>query len=138
MSTLLSKTAKYGIRAVLYIYSNKSKHIKIIDIAKGLGVPYHFLAKVIQKLVKAKILHSKRGKKGGLILKRSPEKIKLLDIVLALDGEKIFKNCVLGLPNCSDENPCSVHHYWRNIREEIRQMLSEKSIKELLDRKVKI
>lgn len=138
MSVLLSKTAEYGIRAVLYIGLNKSKRVRAVDIAKDLKVPYHFLAKVIQKLVKAGILHSKRGKKGGLILKKSPEKIKLLDVVIALDGEDIFKNCVLGLPDCWDKNPCPVHNYWKDIREQIKQMLSERSVKELLDEKVKI
>ncbi len=138
MSVLLSKTAEYGIRAVLYIGLNQSKRVRAIDIAKDLKVPYHFLAKVIQKLVKAGILHSKRGKKGGLTLKKSPEKIKLLDVVIALDGEEIFKNCVLGLPNCSDKNPCSVHDYWKSIRDQIRQMLSERSVRELLDGKIKI
>ncbi len=138
MSVLLSKTAEYGIRAVLYISLNQPKLIRAVDIAKDLKVPYHFLAKVIQKLVKAGILRSKRGKKGGLTLKKSPEKIKLIDVVIALDGEEIFKNCVLGLPNCSDKNPCSVHDYWKNIREQIRQMLSERSIQELLNGAVKI
>jgi Rrf2 family protein len=138
MSALLSKTAEYGIRAVLYISLNQPKLIRAVDIAKDLKVPYHFLAKVIQKLVKAGILRSKRGKKGGLTLKKSPEKIKLIDIVIALNGDEIFKNCVLGLPKCSDKNPCSVHNYWKNIRDQIKQMLSEQSIKELLNGEFKI
>lgn len=144
MSGLLSKTAEYGMRAVLYIALNQSgnkkdkKRISTKDIAKDLKVPYHFLAKVIQKLVKAGIIHSKRGKNGGFFLKKSPEKVKLIDVVLALEGKELFTDCVLGLPNCSDKNPCPVHDYWKVIREEIRQMLSNKTVKELLNGEFKI
>ncbi|MEN3038137.1 MAG: Rrf2 family transcriptional regulator [Candidatus Kryptonium sp.] len=144
MSGLLSKTAEYGMRAVLYIALNQSnnkkykKRISTKDIAKNLKVPYHFLAKVIQKLVKAGIIHSKRSKNGGFFLKKSPEKVKLLDVVLALEGKELFTDCVLGLPNCSDKNPCPVHDYWKVIREEIKQMLSDKTVKELLNGEFKI
>ena len=144
MATLLSKTAEYGLRAVLYIALNQTdgksikKWIDAEEIARDLKIPQHFLAKVIQKLVKAGIIYSKRGKSGGFRLRKSPEKLKLLDIVFALDGGKLLKDCVLGLPNCSDKSPCPVHNYWRNIREEIKQMFSEKTVKELLNEDLKI
>ncbi|MCS7229792.1 MAG: Rrf2 family transcriptional regulator [Candidatus Kryptonium sp.] len=97
MSGLLSKTAEYGMRAVLYIALNQSdnkkdkKRISTKDIAKDLKVPYHFLAKVIQKLVKAGIIHSKRGKNGGFFLKKSPEKVKLIDVGLLLKGKNFLQ-----------------------------------------------
>ncbi len=138
MSVLLSKTAEYGVRAVLYIGLNQSKRVTTKNMAKDLKVPFHFLAKVIQKLVKSGIVHSKRGKNGGFVLKKPPEKIKLIDIVIALDGEELFKNCVLGLPDCSDKKPCPVHNYWKGIREEIKQMLSQKTVAELLTGEFKI
>ncbi len=138
MSVLLSKTAEYGVRAVLYIGLNQSKRVTTKNMAKDLKVPFHFLAKVIQKLVKSGIIHSKRGKNGGFVLKKSPEKIKLIDIVIALDGDELLKNCVLGLPNCSDKKPCPVHEYWKGIREEIKQMLSQKTVAELLTGEFKI
>ena len=138
MSSLLSKTAEYGIRAVLYIALNSSKYITTKEIAKELKIPQHFLAKVVQKLVKSKIIYSRRGKNGGLVLKKSPDKVKIIDIVLALEGDDLFKRCVLGLPNCSDKNPCPVHQNWSIIREQIKQMLSGRTLKELLNDEVKI
>ncbi|MFN3135361.1 MAG: RrF2 family transcriptional regulator [Candidatus Kryptonium sp.] len=144
MSTLLNKTTEYGLRAVLYIALNQSEKrdakrwIDTEEIARDLKIPHHFLAKVIQKLVKAGIIYSKRGKNGGFRLKKSPEKMKLLEIVFALEGENFLKDCVFGLPNCSDKNPCPVHSYWRGIREEIKRMFSEKTLKELLKGDLKI
>ncbi len=144
MSALLSKTAEYGIRAVLYIALKQfkkggaKKWVDTEEIARDLKIPQHFLAKVIQKLVKAGIIYSKRGKNGGFRLKKSPEKMKLLDVVFALEGKKFLSGCVLGLPNCSNKNPCPVHHYWQNIRDEINRMFSEKTVKELLDGNLKI
>jgi len=135
---LLSKTTEYGIRAVLYIALNSSKYITTKEIAKELKIPKHFLAKVIQKLVRSKIIYSRRGRNGGFVLRKSPDKLKIIDVVLALEGDELFKKCVLGLPNCSDENPCSVHQNWSVIREQIKQMLSERTLKELLDGEVRI
>ncbi|CUU00643.1 transcriptional regulator, BadM/Rrf2 family [Candidatus Thermokryptus mobilis] len=138
MPALLSKTTEYGIRAVLYIALNSSKYITTKEIAKELKIPKHFLAKVIQKLVRSKIIYSRRGRNGGFVLRKSPDKLKIIDVVLALEGDELFKKCVLGLPNCSDENPCSVHQNWSVIREQIKQMLSERTLKELLDGEVRI
>jgi len=135
---LLSKTTEYGIRAVLYIALNSSKYITTKEIAKELKIPKHFLAKVIQKLVRSKIIYSRRGRNGGFVLRKSPDKLKIIDVVLALEGDELFKKCVLGLPNCSDENPCSVHQNWSVIREQIKQMFSERTLKELLDGEVRI
>jgi Rrf2 family iron-sulfur cluster assembly transcriptional regulator len=138
VSALLNKTTEYGIRAVIYIALNKTKYLMTKEIAKELKIPQHFLAKVIQRLVKAKIIFSKRGKNGGLVLKKSPEKLKIIDIVLALEGDDLFKKCVLGLPNCSDKNPCPVHQNWSIIREQIKQMLSGKTLSELINGEIRI
>jgi Rrf2 family protein len=138
MSTLLSKSAEYGIRAVLYIASNQNKLIALRDISKELKVPHHFLAKIVQKLVKAGIIKSKKGKKGGLRLGKKPSKLKIIEVISIIDGEAIFKECVLGLPDCSDKKPCAVHTYWKNIRDEIIKMFSERTIQELIEGEIKL
>ncbi len=138
MPALLNKTTEYGIRTVIYIALNSTKYLTTKEVAKELKIPRHFLAKVVQKLAKAKIIYSKRGKNGGFILKKSPDKLKIIDIVLALEGDDLFKKCVLGLPSCSDKNPCPVHQNWSIIREQIKQMLSDRTLSELLNSKVRI
>jgi DNA-binding IscR family transcriptional regulator len=55
----------------------------------------------------------------------------LEDIVLAVDGAEIADTCVLGLPSCSDEVPCPVHHVWKRLREQIRQSLHERTLEDL-------
>ncbi len=138
MPALLNKTTEYGIRTVIYIALNSTKYLTTKEVAKELKIPRHFLAKVVQKLAKAKIIYSKRGKNGGFILKKSPDKLKIIDIVLALEGDDLFKKCVLGLPSCSDKNPCPVHQNWSIIREQIKQMLSDRTLSELLNSKIRI
>jgi DNA-binding IscR family transcriptional regulator len=64
--------------------------------------------------------------------------LKIIDIVLALEGDDLFKKCVLGLPNCSDKNPCPVHQNWSIIREQIKQMLSGKTLSELINGEIRI
>ena len=55
----------------------------------------------------------------------------LSDIVFAIDGDHIYTGCGLGLPQCSDEMPCPVHHKFVSVREGLREMLENTSIIEL-------
>ena len=73
-------------------------------------------------------LVSKKGPTGGFGLARSAKEITLLDIVEAIDGVSFTTNCVLGFPECSGKNPCSVHEQWGEIREDFRASLENKSV----------
>ena len=73
-------------------------------------------------------MESKKGKSGGFKLAKHPSKIKLIDIVEAIDGLESFNSCVLGFPNCSPENPCPVHDQWGELRTKAYDMLSSETI----------
>ena len=99
---MLSNTCKYGIRALIFLAlqdSDKLTNIKYI--AKELDIPEPFLGKIMQNLVKAKILESHRGINGGFRFKKSPNKITFLEIIDIFDGLDFFSTCVLGLRICS-------------------------------------
>jgi Rrf2 family protein len=56
------------------------------EIAEALGVPIDYLVKILQQLVRARILASTRGPQGGFRLQRAPGEIPLIAIVEAIDG----------------------------------------------------
>jgi DNA-binding IscR family transcriptional regulator len=55
----------------------------------------------------------------------------LLDVVRATDGTGLMRRCLMGLPECSDAAPCSVHAVWKKAREEVEQHLGTQSIADL-------
>ncbi len=130
---MFSKSCQYGLQGVLYIAVQNDKGISRVslkEISDKQGMPYHFLSKILQQLVKEKILSSIKGANGGFSLNKDPNKLKLLDIVTIIDEDFMFDQCAFGLKECSDDQPCPIHHKYVFIREEIRNVLSERSITE--------
>jgi len=133
---MLSNSCKYGIRAVVYLASRRTrKNIGIREIAKDLGLPSPFLAKILQQLAKHKILHSVKGPNGGFSLNKKPESITMLDIVKIIDGDNLFKNCLIHEGACSDirksRKACPIHDDYSLIRAKIDTLFRSKTIADL-------
>jgi Rrf2 family protein len=83
----LGKAAAYGVYATVHIAERyKKKPIQGDAIAESCGIPASHLMKVLQQLVRARILESERGPNGGFSLRRDPGSITLLEIIEAIDG----------------------------------------------------
>jgi Rrf2 family iron-sulfur cluster assembly transcriptional regulator len=138
MTVLFSKKCEYGIQAVLYMAAqNNGIIIPSDEISKKLKIPKEFISKILQSLTESGIIESKKGKAGGFKLAKHPSKIKLIDIVEAIDGLESFNSCVLGFPNCSPEKPCPVHNQWGELRTKAYDMLSNETIDKFKDRTLK-
>ena len=135
---MLSNTCKYAIRALIYLgkYSEEGTRIGIKKISSDLSIPTPFLGKILQNLVKQKILVSTKGPNGGFGLGKNTEEISLYDIVKIVDGEDFFKNCLIGLQPCAThaENgkPCPVHMRFGPIREQLHKFYQETTIAGIL------
>jgi len=131
---MFSKACEYGIRATIYIamQSLEGNRVNLKEIAAAIDSPVAFTAKILQQLVKNDIVESVKGAKGGFEIERSKiDSIKLIQIVSAIDGDKIFKGCALGLSECNETLPCPVHFKFKEIRDDLEQMTKETSIYEL-------
>jgi len=131
---MFSKACEYGIRATLHIAVQSQQHrrVSLKEIAKAIDSPEAYTAKILQQLVKNKIIESLKGPTGGFELdKKEMKKIMLSKIVSAIDGDAIYKGCGLGLKECNAKCPCPVHNKFKVIRDELRAMLENTSIYEL-------
>lgn len=131
---MFSKACEYGIRAVLYItaQSLSGKRVVLTDIAAEIDSPEAFTAKILQQLARNNLVQSIKGPNGGFSI--SPEamiKVRLKDIVLAIDGDGIINDCGLGLKKCDEKSPCPIHFRFKSIRAEIIEMLENVTLKEL-------
>ena len=130
---MFSKSCEYAIQAILYIalHAKGGKNIGLKEIAENQEIPAHFLSKILQLLVRNKLINSTKGPNGGFYLVKPANKITLLRIVRIIDGDDIFNRCGIGLKKCSDKTPCPIHKEYKMIKDNIKQVLSNKSIAEL-------
>lgn len=127
---VLSNACTYGILATLYIAKEERGYIPIREISDELGISFHFLTKILQKLTAKGYLYSLKGPKGGIKLLKDKNTVTLYDIVVTIDGSEIFTECVLGLPGCGHEEPCPIHDYWSPTREKLKEVFSKKTLAE--------
>ena len=104
------------------------------EISKVLKIPREFISKILQSLRESGLIISNKGKSGGFGLAKDPSRIKLIDVVAAIDGLDIFDSCVLGFPECSPTHPCPVHETWGTLRTQAYDMLNSETVDKLKDK----
>lgn len=131
---MLSRSCEYGLLAALYLASlDEEGYVPISTISEELDISFPFLTKIFQKLNDAGLLTSKRGPKGGVALTTSADEISLHDIVVAIDGDDLFEECVLGLPGCGDARPCPVHDRWSDERDRVEALFRDTSLADMTE-----
>ncbi len=134
MTVIFSKKCELGLQAVLYLSAfPKNTLFSATEIAEKINAPKEFVSKILQTLTTSGIVGSKKGNNGGFYLKIDPGSVRLIDVVASIDGLEIFRNCVLGFPGCSVDEPCPVHETWGKLRNETYNMLSSQTLSELRD-----
>lgn len=130
---MLSKTAKYAIRVTIYIAteSDQENKVGVAEIAEALKAPRHFLAKILQQLSKDGLIDSVRGPGGGFYITEENMEKSVMDVIESVETKTRFRGCVLGLPTCSDENPCPLHRSLVTYRDGLFYQFSHHTIREL-------
>lgn len=132
---MFSTSCHYGLQAMIYIalHSTDNKNVDLNQIASELDIPKHFLSKILQLLVKSKLLVSMKGPTGGFRLNRPPEKITLIEVIEAIDGLDMFNQCGIGFKRCNDNHPCPIHFEYKHVRDRIEELFKSKTLKELTE-----
>lgn len=118
---MFSKTCQYAIRACIYIahQSMEGKRVSLEMVSGKIESPEAFTAKILQKLVKNKIINSVKGPGGGFEVDiQGISGTSLKSIVEAIDGN-ILSQCSLGLNECSDIQPCPFHKIYKPVKEKM-------------------
>ena len=132
MTVLFSKKCEIGLQAVLYLSTEQAGELfNSFQVSERVKQPKEFVSKVLQILTVSGIVGSKKGKNGGFFLAKPAKKIRLIEIVEAIDGKEVFENCVLGFPECGDTHPCPVHKTWGKIRDDAYNMLMTETLEDL-------
>jgi len=128
---MLSKTAEYALRAVVCLSRDSQQPASADQLAEQTKVPRRYLHKVLQDLVRAKLVRSQSGPGGGYALSRAPEKITILDVVNAVAPLERIRHCPLGLT--SHKRLCPLHAELDRVYASAEMALSRVTIGQLLN-----
>lgn len=130
---MLSTTCKAAIKSVVYLASKlqTGEKASLKEIARFIGESEHTVGKLLQKLVKDKIIHSAKGPTGGFYISKKQMEQPIISIVSSIDGKEVFKQCALGLTKCSESKPCPLHNEYKVIREQFALLCAQKKVSDL-------
>ena len=137
---MFSSASKYAIRAILFLAVNNEKNKKwgSTEIAEKIGIKKPFLSKILQQLARNKLISSSKGPKGGFFLDEENKRNNLMTILECFDDRESFQTCVLGLSECSNENPCPLHVQAFAYREGMRYQFVHLTIEDLAKKIVQL
>jgi len=129
---IFSKPTEYAIRGLSELATRPPNHLTMLDdVLAGTELLRDFLAKLFQRLVRAGILRSAKGRGGGFTLARPAHQITLMHVVEALEGPQPLDGCVVGLSQCNDQMPCSQHDAYKPIRQRLKDYLNTTTMADL-------
>lgn len=110
------------------LHSAEDKNVELSEIAAEQHIPKHFLSKILQLLVRNKLLISMKGPNGGFRLSRPSGEIALVEVVAAIDGLDIFNKCGIVYKDCDDNDQCPIHSEYKKIRVCLLHLFQEKTL----------
>lgn len=133
---MFSKTAEYALRATFYIAREGSKESKlsIKKVAKAIGSPNPFTAKILQYLSKNDVvISSVRGPNGGFYIREEAKNLPVMTILEVINEDDTLKGCILGLPHCSSDRPCPMHANYQKIKNQLIDLFMNTTIGDIAE-----
>jgi Rrf2 family protein len=101
------------------------------QVAKKERVSKKYLEQIVIKLLKANLVKSIRGAKGGYVLNKPPDKINVLDIYNILEEKSLVVACVKNRAVCPLVYECTVRKYYVSLQQKIEKILARQNLKNL-------
>jgi Rrf2 family protein len=101
------------------------------ELAETYNIPTELLAKVLQKLVRGKLLESHQGIRGGYVLARPAANMSVADVIQAVDGPFTVTACSETDHSCDQYSKCNIRDPLWRIKDRILATLASTSVAEL-------
>ena len=132
---MLSLTCKTAVKAVIYLASKykSGANAGIKEIAEYIDASEHTVGKLLQTLVKHQVINSMKGPSGGFYISKEQLQQPIINIVEAIDGDQVFRECGLGLSQCSAAHPCPMHDQYKIARDILEDLFKQNRIVDLCE-----
>jgi len=120
----LTKKADYALMAMKHLAESGSQRaLSAKDVSDAYGIPPEALAKILQRLAKARLLQSQHGTNGGYTLARPAHTISAFEVIQAIDGPLFITSCVTTRGECGQSDRCNIREPLRKVNESIEAVL---------------
>ena len=131
----LSTRARYGARALLDLALHTDEGpVLVKDIAQRQQISAMYLEHLIAPLITAGIIRSVRGARGGIWLAKSPQEIKLSEVIGLLEGSIAPAECVNDPKYCSRSDLCVTREVWGELKKAMNGVLESITLQDLVER----
>jgi len=131
----LTSKGRYAVMAMADLAQyNLKKPINLTEISLRQGISISFLEQIFSKLKKNNLVQSSRGPAGGYVLARSPEEIKLSNIIKAVDEKVKTVGCNKeSKRGCTGKSmKCITHNLWDDLEIHINNFFEKNTLKDII------
>lgn len=128
----LSKLTDYATVILSQMAKNPVNMYVTQGLSESTGIAQPTVSKILKLLVRAKVLTSVRGAKGGYFLARAPEEITVASVINALEGPIALTECSVSHVNCGHATGCDIQGNWDLINQKILNLLEAVTLADMI------
>ncbi|MDD4956934.1 MAG: Rrf2 family transcriptional regulator [Candidatus Omnitrophica bacterium] len=129
---LLTKDTDYAVRALIELGVSGETYVSAREISEKQQIPYQFLRRIMQDLIKGGLVKSKEGGGGGFRLRGHPLKIKVADVIRMFQGEIELSECMFRKKICANRPHCVLRSNIKNIEAKVIKEFEKITIGQLI------
>lgn len=133
----LSTRGRYGLRAMIELASAAGNDTPLMmsEISSSQGVSRKYLHALLAELREASLVVSRRGVRGGYLLARPAEEIRISEIIFALEGDLCLVACVEDAEICKRSTDCAARGLWVRVSAAVDGVLDGTTLADLAETK---
>lgn len=128
----LGKMTDYATVILSFMAKSQVQVHAALEISTVTGIAQPTVSKILKLLVKAKVLSSIRGAKGGYALQHAPEEITVAAVITALEGPISLTECSISDHSCEQVSGCQIGNNWRLVNQTVQQALESVTLADMM------
>ncbi|MBZ4219182.1 MAG: Rrf2 family transcriptional regulator [Chlorobium sp.] len=129
---VLTKNTDYAIRALLALAARKGSYLSAKSIATEHDIPYQFLRRLLQEMIRHGLIVSKEGVKGGFMMEMDPDTISVTQLIEIFQGKVQVSECMFRKQICGNRSRCVLRHEIMRIEQVVQSEFEKVTIGKLL------
>jgi Rrf2 family protein len=129
---VLTKNTDYAIRALLALAAEKGSYLSAKAIAAGQDIPYQFLRRLLQDMIRHNLVVSKEGARGGFMIEKDPDEITVTQLIEIFQGKVQVSECMFRKQICSNRSRCVLRHEIMRVEQVVQSEFEKVTIGKLL------
>jgi len=128
----LGKLTDYATVILSFMAKSQVQVHAALEISRATGIALPTVSKILKLLLKANVLSSTRGAKGGYALVQTHEKITVASVITALEGPIALTECSSLEDSCEQVSGCQIGNNWRVVNQTIQLALESVTLADML------